>query len=57
MRTAGRGPPACGLVRADLIGPLGEMASGGILGLLGGATLLALGHQIFMSWVAAERTR
>jgi len=35
-----------------LLGALGGMASGGILGMFVGATLFALGHQIFMSWVA-----
>lgn len=35
-----------------LLGALGGMASGGILGMFVGATLLALGHQIFMEWVA-----
>ncbi len=34
-----------------LIGALGGMASSGILGMFLGATLLALGYQIFMSWV------
>src|SRR5215203_1300794 len=37
-----------------LLGALGGMASGGILGMFVGATLLALGYQIFMSWVAAN---
>jgi predicted PurR-regulated permease PerM len=36
-----------------LLGALGGMASGGILGMFVGATALALGYQIFMSWVAA----
>ena len=35
-----------------LIGALGGMATAGILGMFVGATLLALGYQIFMSWVA-----
>jgi len=35
-----------------LIGALGGLATAGILGLFVGATLLALGYQIFMSWVA-----
>src|SRR5262249_41420571 len=35
-----------------LLGALGGMASGGILGMFVGATLLALGYQIFMRWVA-----
>ena len=34
-----------------LIGALGGMATSGILGMFLGATLLALGYQIFMSWV------
>ena len=34
-----------------LLGALGGMVSGGILGMFVGATLLALGYQIFMSWV------
>lgn len=37
-----------------LIGALGGMAAGGILGMFVGATLLALGYQIFMSWVATR---
>ncbi|MFL6229199.1 MAG: AI-2E family transporter, partial [Pyrinomonadaceae bacterium] len=37
-----------------LLGALGGMASGGILGMFVGATVLALGYQIFMSWVAAN---
>ncbi len=35
-----------------LLGALGGMASSGILGMFVGATLLALGYQIFMNWVA-----
>ena len=35
-----------------LIGALGGMATAGILGMFVGATLLAVGYQIFMSWVA-----
>jgi predicted PurR-regulated permease PerM len=34
-----------------LLGALGGMASAGIIGLFVGAVLLALGYQIFMSWV------
>jgi predicted PurR-regulated permease PerM len=34
-----------------LLGALGGMATVGILGLFVGATLLALGYQIFMGWV------
>jgi predicted PurR-regulated permease PerM len=37
-----------------LLGALGGMAAGGILGMFVGATLLALGYQIFMSWVATN---
>ncbi len=40
-----------------LLGALGGMAAGGILGMFVGATLLALGYQIFMGWVAAKRER
>lgn len=35
-----------------LLGALGGMATGGILGMFVGATLLALGYQIFMGWVS-----
>lgn len=38
-----------------LIGALGGMAMAGILGMFVGATLLALGYQIFMGWVDAGR--
>ena len=38
-----------------LLGALGGMATAGILGMFVGATLLALGYQLFMSWVAANR--
>jgi predicted PurR-regulated permease PerM len=37
-----------------LLGALGGMATAGILGMFVGATLLALGYQLFMSWVAAR---
>ena len=37
-----------------LLGALGGMASSGILGMFVGATLLALGYQIFMWWVATD---
>jgi predicted PurR-regulated permease PerM len=37
-----------------LLGALGGMATGGILGMFVGATLLALGYQIFMNWVATK---
>jgi predicted PurR-regulated permease PerM len=40
-----------------LLGALGGMASSGILGMFVGATLLALGYQIFMQWVAANPDR
>src|SRR5688572_30067796 len=34
-----------------LLGALGGMATAGILGLFVGATLFAIGHQVFMIWV------
>ena len=37
-----------------LLGALGGMATAGIVGLFVGAVLLALGYQIFMSWVHRE---
>jgi predicted PurR-regulated permease PerM len=37
-----------------LLGALGGMAAAGILGMFVGATLLALGYQIFMSWVGTS---
>jgi predicted PurR-regulated permease PerM len=37
-----------------LIGALGGMATAGILGMFVGATLLTLGYQIFMGWVASN---
>jgi predicted PurR-regulated permease PerM len=37
-----------------LLGALGGMATAGILGMFVGATLLALGYQIFRAWVAAN---
>jgi predicted PurR-regulated permease PerM len=37
-----------------LLGALGGMATGGILGMFVGATLLALGYRIFMGWVSAN---
>jgi predicted PurR-regulated permease PerM len=40
-----------------LLGALGGMAAAGILGMFVGATLLALGYQIFMSWVATNPER
>lgn len=36
-----------------LFGALGGMASGGILGMFVGATVLALGYEIFTTWVGA----
>jgi predicted PurR-regulated permease PerM len=40
-----------------LLGALGGMATAGIRGLFVGATLLALGYQIFMTWVHAGETK
>ena len=40
-----------------LLGALGGMAAAGILGMFVGATLLALGYQIFMGWVTREPGR
>jgi predicted PurR-regulated permease PerM len=37
-----------------LLGALGGLATHGILGMFVGATLLALGYQIFMWWVATN---
>jgi predicted PurR-regulated permease PerM len=37
-----------------LLGALGGMATAGILGMFVGATLLALGYQVFMGWVATK---
>jgi len=37
-----------------LLGALGGLATSGILGMFVGATLLALGYQIFMWWVATN---
>jgi len=37
-----------------LFGALGGMASGGILGMFVGATVLALGYELFMGWVATN---
>jgi predicted PurR-regulated permease PerM len=39
-----------------LLGALGGMATAGIVGLFVGAVLLALGYQIFMSWVHSGET-
>ena len=37
-----------------LLGAIGGLAAAGILGLFVGAVLLALGYQIFMSWIPAR---
>jgi predicted PurR-regulated permease PerM len=37
-----------------LFGALGGMASGGMVGMFVGATVLALGYQLFMGWVATN---
>lgn len=37
-----------------LLGALGGMVAGGLLGMFLGAVMLALGYQIFMSWVAMQ---
>ena len=37
-----------------LLGALGGMATGGILGMFIGATLLAVGYQLFMRWVEED---
>jgi len=37
-----------------LLGALGGLATGGLVGMFVGATLLALGYQIFMWWVATN---
>ena len=37
-----------------LLGALGGMAAAGILGMFVGATLLAIGYQILMAWVASK---
>jgi predicted PurR-regulated permease PerM len=50
--TLGRGVDAP--MPVILLGALGGMAIAGILGMFVGATLLALGYQIFMGWVAAN---
>ncbi len=39
-----------------LLGALGGLASTGILGMFVGATLLALGYQMFMRWVARNNS-
>lgn len=38
-----------------LLGALGGMATGGILGMFVGATLLALGYQVFTGWVKFQK--
>jgi predicted PurR-regulated permease PerM len=38
-----------------LLGALGGMATGGILGMFVGATMLALGYQLFTGWLAVKR--
>ena len=38
-----------------LLGALGGMVAAGILGLFVGAVVLALGYQIFMSWVYRDQ--
>jgi len=35
-----------------LLGALGGLATAGILGMFVGATLMAVGHQMFMIWLA-----
>jgi predicted PurR-regulated permease PerM len=40
-----------------LLGALGGMATGGVLGMFVGATVLALAYQIFMRWVDGEPDR
>jgi predicted PurR-regulated permease PerM len=37
-----------------LFGALGGMASGGILGMFVGATVLAVGYEIFTHWVGSH---
>ena len=37
-----------------LLGALGGLATSGILGMFVGATVLTLGYQIFMGWVATN---
>jgi predicted PurR-regulated permease PerM len=37
-----------------LLGALGGLATHGVVGMFVGATLLALGYQIFMRWVATN---
>ena len=50
--TLGRGVDAP--MPVILLGALGGMAGSGILGMFVGATLLALGYQLFMGWVATN---
>ena len=37
-----------------LFGALGGMVSGGILGMFVGATVFALGYELFTTWIAAN---
>jgi len=37
-----------------LVGALGGIVSAGIIGLIVGSVLLALGYQLFMAWVYRE---
>ena len=48
----GRGVPVP--MPVILFGALGGMATGGIQGMFGGATALALGYELFRNWVAAD---
>lgn len=48
------GEGAKGLPYQEDPGALGGMAAAGILGMFVGATLPALGYQIFMGWVATN---
>lgn len=50
--TLGRGVEAP--MPVILLGALGGLAAAGILGMFVGATLLALGYQIFVGWVAED---
>lgn len=49
------GEGAKGLTYQEDSDALGGMAAAGILGMFVGATLLVLGYQIFMGWVAANQ--
>jgi predicted PurR-regulated permease PerM len=37
-----------------LLGALGGLATSGLVGMFVGATVLALGYQLFMRWVASN---